>query len=195
MKQLALFSFLFLAFVACKNDVSPKNEAVQTSPENQATEPQNLNRVNETVTNLSRTEAETPHEDSPKSIITGSNVTMRKEASVKSEKIGSFEQNEKVEILETKNVNNESEAILNKSITLKGSGAEVNLLKGKAVIIEEYKTEGNLYRVSYQDPQKGKLTAEIDASAVETITYSTWYKVKRMNGETGWVLGKFLKTN
>lgn len=195
MKQLAFSLLLCLAIVACKNDVGTKNEVVQTSPADQPAEPQTLNRVNETVTNLSRTEADTTLPYSPKGIITGSNVTMRKEASVKSEKIGSFENNEKVEVLETKNVNNESEAILNKSVTLKGSGGEVNLLKGKAVIIEEYKTEGNLYRISYQDPQKGKLTAEVDASAVETITYSTWYKVKRMNGEIGWILGKFLKTN
>ena len=191
MKQLAFFILLGAAFVACKNDVGPKNEAVQVSP----SEPLPQNRVNETVTSISRTEADTAQPYSPKGIITGSNVTMRKEASVQSEKIGSFENSEKVEVLETKNVNNESEAILNKSITLKGSGGEANLLKGKAVIIEEYKSEGNLYRISYQDPQKGKLTAEVDASAVETITYSTWYKVKRMNGETGWILGKFLKTN
>ena len=127
--------------------------------------------------------------------IVGSNVTMRKEASVQSEKLGSFNSNEPVEVLETKNVNNDREAILTKPITVKGSGGEVSLPKGKAVVIEEYQSERNLYLVTYQDPQKGKLTAEIDASAVETITYSTWYKVKRVNSETGWVLGKFLKIN
>lgn len=131
----------------------------------------------------------------PNAKIVGSNVTMRKEATVQSEKLGSFDNNEAVEVLETKNVNNDREAILTKPITVKGSGGEVNLPKGKAVVIEEYQSERNYYLVTYQDPQKGKLTAEIDASAVETITYSTWYRVKRPNGETGWVLGKFLKIN
>lgn len=131
----------------------------------------------------------------PNAKIVGSNVTMRKDATVQSEKLGSFDSNEAVEVLETKNVNNDREAILTKPITVKGSGGEVNLPKGKAVVIEEYQSERNYYLVTYQDPQKGKLTAEIDASAVETITYSTWYRVKRANGETGWVLGKFLKIN
>lgn len=133
--------------------------------------------------------------EGPSAKIVGSNVTMRKEATVQSEKLGSFENNEGVEVLETKNVNNDREAILTKPITVKGSGGEVNLPKGKAVVIEEYQSERNYYLVTYQDPQKGKLTADIDASAVETITYSTWYRVKRANGETGWVLGKFLKIN
>lgn len=137
----------------------------------------------------------TPNEENGKAQIIGSNVTMRKDASVQSDKIGSFDANEKVEVLETKNVNNDREAILSKPLTVKGQGGEANLPKGKAVIIEEYQSERNMYLVTYQDPQKGKLTAEVDASAVETITYSTWYKVKRNSGETGWVLGKFLKIN
>ncbi len=195
MKQTALLMLLVFLWNACQNDVGPKNEAVQTSPENQPVEPQNLNRVNETVPNLSHTESETAQPGGPKGIITGSNVTMRKEASIQSEKLGSFDSGETVEVLETKNVDNDREAILSKPITVKGGGGSVDLPKGKAVVIEEYKSERNYYLVTYQDPQKGKLTAEVDASAVETITYSTWYKVKRMNGETGWVLGKFLKTN
>lgn len=120
---------------------------------------------------------------------------MRKEASVQSDKTGSFEMGETVEILETKNVENDREAILTKPVTVKGSGGEVTLPKGKAVVIEAYQSERNYYAVSYQDPQKGKMTADIDASAVETITYSTWYRVKKSGGEIGWVIGKFLKTN
>jgi SH3-like domain-containing protein len=77
-----------------------------------------------------------------------------------------------------------------------GSGAEaLKLQKGKAVVIETYHPENNKYSVAYMDAKKGKLYAQIDADAVETITYSTWYRVKRANGQTGWVLGKFLKTN
>lgn len=131
----------------------------------------------------------------PQSHIIGTGVTMRKDASVQSDKIGSFNPNEAVTVLETKNVNNDKEAVLTKPITLSGNGSEIKLPKGKAVVIEEYKSETNTYLVTYQDPQKGKMSADIDAGAIETITYSTWYQVKRSNGQTGWVLGKFLKTN
>jgi len=132
-----------------------------------------------------------------KGAITGSSVTMRKEATVQSEKVGSFNQNEIVNILTTRNVNNENEAILTKAIsmhTAEGAGTEaLKLPKGKAVIIENYDNDQNKYNVSYQDAKQGKLYAKIDADAVETITYSTWYQVRRSNGQTGWVLGKFLK--
>ncbi len=137
---------------------------------------------------------------SPKSHIVGTNVTMRKDASVQSDKLGSFNANEEVTVLETKNVNNENEAILTKPIQLyvsetKSSEVAMTLPKGKAVIIEKYNSDDNKYEVSYQVPNKGKLIANISTDAVETISYSTWYRVKRANGETGWVLGKFLKTN
>lgn len=136
----------------------------------------------------------------PGSRISGTGVVMRKESSVKSEKIGNFNDNEQVSVLETKNVNNDNEAILTKVIALyaseSGSGQEImQLPKGKAVVIENYDTDQNKYYISYQDAKKGKLYAHIDSDALETISYSTWYKVKRANGQEGWVLGKFLKTN
>lgn len=196
MKNLLLILVAALAWIACQNNPSPKTiEESQTNQESQGEATNELNRVNETVTNVAPVESNTTPSGDPKGIIIGSNVTMRKEASVKSEKLNSFDNSEQVEILETKNVDNENEAILTKPITVTGSGGEVNLPKGKAVVIEKYLQENNHYQVTYQDPQKGKLTAEVDASAVETITYSTWYRVKRANGETGWVLGKFLKAN
>lgn len=131
--------------------------------------------------------------------INGSNVIMRKEASIKSEKMGTFDVNEQVSILETKNVSNDNEGILAKAIPLytseNQSGAvAMTLPKGKAVVIEQYHAEQNKYEVSYQAEGKGKLFATISADAVETISYSTWYRVKRANAEEGWVLGKFLKT-
>jgi uncharacterized protein YqfB (UPF0267 family) len=130
--------------------------------------------------------------------IMGTSVTMRKEASVKSDKLGSFNNNEEVTVLETKNVNNENEAILTKPIQLYVSESNsgdvaMTLPKGKAVVIEKYDADDNKYEVSYQAGDKGKLFAGISADAVETISYSTWYRVKRANGEEGWVLGKFLK--
>ncbi len=125
---------------------------------------------------------------------------MRKDASVKSDKLGSFNANEAVTVLETKNVNNENEAILTKPIPLYVSESTsgqvaMTLPKGKAVVIEKYSADDNKYEVSYQAEGKGKLFANISADAVETISYSTWYRVKRASGEEGWVLGKFLKIN
>ena len=125
---------------------------------------------------------------------------MRKDASIQADKLGSFNKNEEVSVLETKNVNNENEAILTKPIQLYISEANtgdiaMTLPKGKAVVVEKYNSDDNKYEVSYQAEGKGKLYANISADAVETISYATWYRVKRSSGEEGWVLGKFLKTN
>jgi hypothetical protein len=191
------FCVFALLFVCCKNE--QKSTEGQVSDGQAATIEQNKRDVPKNgPTNSTLDVEETPvaaKSESPMPTVNGSNVTMREAATVQSAKVGSFENGEKVEVLESKNVDNEGEAILTKPITVKGSGGEVNLPKGKAVVIGEYLSDENRYRVTYEDPQKGKLTAEVDAAAVETITYSTWYRVKRSNGETGWVLGKFLKIN
>jgi len=128
-----------------------------------------------------------------KSFINGSNVSVRKSASIKAEKIGVFDNQEPVKVLSSLNVTNEGEAILSKSVTVNGGGGSVTLTKGKAVMIEGFKEATNSYLITYEDPKRGLLKGEIDASSAETIIYATWYNVERKNGETGWVLGKFLK--
>ena len=196
MRCLSFLLAVFSVLSACQNSPASKAEGEaqvkETVKEETAPVP---NSASNTDPNAAASESKPETSEGSKGIITGSNVTMRKEGSIQSDKLGSFDSNEAVVVLETKNVNNDREAILSKPITVKGSGGEVSLPKGKAVVIEEYQAERNYYLVTYQDPQKGKLTAEVNASAVETITYSTWYKVKRSNGEIGWVLGKFLKIN
>ncbi|MBC7776865.1 MAG: hypothetical protein H7246_15640 [Phycisphaerae bacterium] len=196
MKHTAFLLLLALAAYACQNNPEPKTtDVTQTNAPGQAGTTQDTNQLKEAAAKSGMEIAKTDIVGLSKSVIDGSNVSMRSGATVKSEKIGIFEDKESVEVLKYENVQNEGEAILSKSIMVKGSGGAVNLPKGKAVIVEDFKSETNTYRVTYEDPKKGKLEAEIDASAVQTITYATWFNVKRKNGETGWVLGKFLKVN
>jgi hypothetical protein len=228
MKNTFKFAIFFVigAFIACQSDPSPKTgeelEKIKAELEAKKKELSDKQAMAEIEKELKDVEkqikavdkgisapsssggntASAPAASAPASgptgTITGSSVTMRKGATVQSDKLGSFNNNEKVIILETQNVNNENEAILTKAIDLytgtnQEGKAAMTLPKGKAVVIDRYISEENKYMVSYQDAKQGKLYANIDASAVETITYSTWYKVQRSNGQTGWVLGKFLK--
>lgn len=196
MKKILILLLVSLSWISCQNNPDSKTVDAangQGGPQAgtlQGISPEAASKM-EGAPEVSNTELV----GMKKSVINGSNVTMRKDASIQSEKIGSFDANEEVEALESKNVQNEGEGILGKAITVKGTGGVVNLNKGKAVVIEGYLAEKNLYRVTYEDPKKGKLSADIDASAVETVIYATWFKVKRKNGEEGWVLGKFLKYN
>lgn len=199
MKPHLFFTIIALSFFCCKNK---QKNTEDTRTEEQKTPIEQSQRTNDSESPANNTETATTNQtpaaaptQSHLLTIKASNVTMRESASIQSAKIGTFEKNEQVELLETQNVENDKEAILTKNLTVKGSGGETTLPKGKAVVIEEYLSDKNSYRVTYEDPKKGKWSAEIDAAAVETITYSTWYRVKRANGETGWVLGKFLKTN
>ena len=206
MRHLLFLLLLSLFLANCQNDSSPKTGegAEQQGKAVEKTEqPTMSDQPKSAPTESSESAATAPATTSavsPKSHINGTNVTMRKEASVKSDKLGSFNPNEAVTVLETKNVNNENEAILTKPIPLyvsESNSGEVamTLPKGKAVVIENYNADNNKYEVTYQAEGKGKLFANISADAVETISYSTWYRVKRATGEEGWVLGKFLKTN
>jgi uncharacterized protein YgiM (DUF1202 family) len=143
--------------------------------------------------------AKSPAPAGPAGRITTGNVVMRSSSSVKSNKIGNFNAGETVTVLEKQEVENAGEAILTREISLFASNAytgqaQMKLSKGKAVLIEDYNEDTNKYDVTYQDPKKGKLYAAIDADALETISGATWYRVRRSNGQTGWVLGKFLET-
>lgn len=225
MKPFLILFLMVVAGSACQNDSSPKtaNELEKMKAELEAKKKElsdkqdiaaleeELKKVEGQIKQLDGSGSETssgtgasvttPLEAPPveaKSHIVGTNVTMRKEASIRSDKLGSFKANEEVTVLETKNVNNENEAILTKPIPLyvsESNSGEVamTLPKGKAVVIEKYNADDNKYEVSYQAEGKGKLYASIHADAVETISYSTWYRVRRSNGEEAWVLGKFLK--
>lgn len=217
------FFLLALCFpiisIACKNDPSPKtgDELEKSKSELEAkkkelSDKQEIARIEKEMQDLNQkikqvdggkeagttgteSAATSTSNNGPQSRIIGTGVTIRKDASVQSQKLGSFNANEVVTVLETKNVNNDKEAVLTKSITLNGNGMQISLPKGKAVVLEDYVSETNTYLVTYQDPKEGKMSASIDAGAIETISYSTWYHVKRSSGQTGWVLGKFLKIN
>ena len=198
MKNLLVCLFAILAWSACQNNPAPETTETRTTnnpPAPGVTTNEDSLIATKTLPEGAKMATESNLVGIQSGTINGSNVTMRQAATVQSEKTGTFEDKEVVEVLESTNVQNEGEAILSKPITVKGSGGTVKLTKGKAVVIENYQAGQNTYSVTYEDPKKGKLTAQIDASTVETIIYASWFKVKRKTGETGWVLGKFLKTN
>jgi hypothetical protein len=196
MKYLPLLLLSVFVWVSCKDTPAPpKMETpVENQPAVQNGQAMDINQQKELAAQSGVEVSESELVGMSKSTIIGTNVSIRQSATIKGEKIGVFEDQESVKVLESTNVTNEGEAILSRSITVKGSGGSVTLPKGKAVMIEGYTQATNTYQVSYEDPKKGKLNAQIDASAAETIIYATWFKVERKNGEQGWVLGKFLKT-
>ncbi|MDG4950769.1 SH3 domain-containing protein [Weeksellaceae bacterium KMM 9724] len=126
-------------------------------------------------------------------VITGNKVIIRSNHTTKSNNMGNYVKGERVEILDEYYPANNTEAIAKKQIYLYNDYGRFlyTLVPGKAVeILEE--THGE-YWVSFDHPEYGKLTATVNGSDLDFISGDKWYKVRRNNGQTGWVFSKFLK--
>jgi hypothetical protein len=124
--------------------------------------------------------------------ITGTNVIIRESHSTTSAKLGNFDTNETVKILDEYYPSNNNEAIVATPIHLLNSSGKVvyTLPKGKAVKIIS-RNSGKV-QVSFYHSEYGTLTANINNYDLESIAGEKWYKVKRNNGQTGWVFSKFV---
>lgn len=120
-------------------------------------------------------------------IINGSNVVIRNNASTTSRKIGSFKNTgERVQIIRTSAVNNKHSGIIRNDYNLNN----YVLKKGKAVQITSY--DGTNVNISYQDTSNRYQNTTVPLAIVEDTDKQKWYQVKRSNGESGWVFGKFV---
>lgn len=129
--------------------------------------------------------------------INGENVILRSAATVQSSKLDNFAQNESVTIVARTNANAGNEAIVKQDVSLysytsAGKTPVYTLPKGKAVILQEYMQDSDAFRVTYQHPDMGKLEAVLATNLLHNLSDQTWYQVRRNNGQTGWVLGRFL---
>jgi hypothetical protein len=125
--------------------------------------------------------------------ITGKGVLMRSSFSTQSSSKGTFKQFESVHVIEEYEPNNNNEGITKAYVKLYdeyGQHAET-LNPGRAVKI--IGREGSKYKVSFVSTKRRTLTASIDRSEIDMISGDKWYRVRRDNGETGWVFSKFLE--
>jgi hypothetical protein len=213
MKKLLSISLIMmcLAFVSCNDSATKQKELELKEKELELKEkelsmkdggntnntttntPAPSNNGNNTSNNATKGSTSTPPSASTKTIV-GTGVLMRAQPSVEGAKVSSFNNNESVEVLETKAPQNQNEAVTATEVKLYSdyNGKYITTLnKGKALVID--RKEGNTYYVTYQHPQYGKLYATLPSSSLESIANLSWYKVKRSTGQTGWVLGKFVQ--
>lgn len=125
--------------------------------------------------------------------ITGKGVLMRSSFSTQSQPKATFKQFESVFVIEEYEPNNSNEGITKTYVKLYdeyGQHAET-LNPGRAVQI--IGREGSKYKVSFVSTKRRTLTATIDRSEIDIISGDKWYRVRRDNGETGWVFSKFLE--
>ena len=123
--------------------------------------------------------------------INTSNVILRNYHNTNSSIITQFNNSgEKIEIIDLFIDNLQAQTLLKNSITLFVNNKKIILNKGKAIKI--ININNNNANISFEDEDRNILYSNIHISNVDIINTNKWYKVKRNNGETGWVFGKFI---
>ncbi|WP_452228194.1 YARHG domain-containing protein [Lacinutrix sp. MEBiC02404] len=126
--------------------------------------------------------------------ITGTDIIMRNGHSTKSEIVGSFKKaGEKVIILDTSTSEKQTVLIKNKIIVNDNDGEVNTLQKGKSVKIIAINEEPPIEILISFKNKKGKIKEVLVSENDIDYINESWYKVKRDNGEIGWVFGKFIK--
>lgn len=122
--------------------------------------------------------------------INGTNVIFRKDHTTKSDIIGSFKNSgEEIEILGTF-IQEKGQALISEDFTLKINGSDYKFKKGKAVdLIDE---NSGFYTVMFKDNDLNEQLIKLKTNLVSVTDYSKWYNIKRNNGLTGWVYGKYI---
>jgi hypothetical protein len=197
-------TFIFIASIGCnqKTEESEKIEKdapiQEVAPRESEEERPVLSNEKELVSEKNTLEDELNDDPQPVSIdlpgiIIGKGVLMRSSYSTQSASKGTFKQGESVWVIEELEPNNNNEGITKTYVKLYdeyGQHAET-LNPGRAVKI--IAREGSKYKVSFMSTKRQKLTAKIDRSEIDIISGDKWYRVRRDNGETGWVFSKFLE--
>lgn len=127
-----------------------------------------------------------------KGFIKGVNIILRENYSTTSRILSSFKYSgEEVEILDEFITENKLEAILNENIQVVSNNETIVLLKGKAVFI---KSENNgALVVTFEDKDLKTHRVNIESKYLNKLKNVKWYKIKRNNGEIGWVYGEFVE--
>lgn len=122
--------------------------------------------------------------------IKGTNVLLRGNHSTKSKIVGSFKSSgEEVEIVGTY-IEDKSQALISEDISFSINDLNYQLKKGKALNLIEEKDD--YYTVSFKGKDLNEQIIKLEKAYVSISDFSKWYKIKRKNGQIGWVYGKFI---
>lgn len=206
MKTVIVFSLSFIAILlaSCKNTPVSEVEQKRKQLEARRQELKDKKEISAIEEELKNIEAEiektgnavipdaSASATSSRGRILNTEVNLRSAASVKASKLGSLEKDEIVSILGKQDSPNGNEAVARKPLNLYAADNSLlgRLPQGKALVVETYGAETSV--VSYEDRQKGKVTARAITANLDFTRGDSWYHVRRNNGQEGWVLGRFL---
>lgn len=145
---------------------------------------------NDSVTNTTNTTNTPPPSTTRFGRITTSKVTLRDRPSIRGERLGVLDANERVEILTAQDNTDNNEGVLSRDAPFRDdtTGAYSTFPKGRAVyLLGQY---GNLYYVETTD--SGRIVRGYVDQATVSLSARTWYRVRGSGGQTGWVNSAFV---
>jgi hypothetical protein len=189
-------AFIFFCF-SCKNEpkVSDLEKAKQNldSKRKELSEKQELLRIESEMKSLG-SELQKLNGIAPKKAtvgrIIGTEVIIRNDASTQAAKLGNFNTNENVQILDKQDFMNNNEAISNQDLQI---DRDFKLSKGKSLIVDAYYPQNDTYDVHFERPNVGTQSLNLPAYVIEKTENESWYFVQRNTGAQGWVYGKYLR--
>ena len=173
---------------ATKQDIKPERKEIVKINSKSTNEKENINLIKTKKTKKAELKK------NKLALITGTDIIMRSEHSTKSKIVGSFkEAGEKITLLDTYTSKKQTILIKNEVIVNDRKGQGNILSKGKSVKIISINEEPPVeILISFITKNGETKEGVVPENALDYINES-WYKVKRDNGEIGWVFGKFIK--
>lgn len=124
-------------------------------------------------------------------ISNGTNIILRKLPSTRSKVIGSIKHpNESLKLLKSYKTENNNERILKNNIEITYRGAEYKFLKGKALFVISRNNEHS--EVLLKTIEDKEIQVVINNQNISLMEEELWYLVKKVDGQIGWVYGKFI---
>ncbi len=132
--------------------------------------------------------------------VNGTNVIMRKAPSTDGEKLGYFEPNEALTVVDMRETETQLEGKLQSDLPFfdnyNGSDnpkdIKITLPSNTAVSIDRVDYAQKRYDISYKHGDIGKVFTSLAFGEIVITNGKKWYKVQRKSGEQVWVFGKFL---
>lgn len=193
-----ILSFLTLFLISCKesNEEISKRRKLRLELMSEFNKLKNNHKKNKLIqeTNEVTNISSKKHIDNTinHGTIIGENVIIRNNHSTTSKIIGSIKSyGERIQILEHHSPK-KVETLIKKDVSVKTTLGNPYLLeRGKSVEILEYLNNSKV-KVKFIDQNLKKQISIINNIHLDKNVSSNWYKIKRKNGEIGWVFGKFI---
>lgn len=126
---------------------------------------------------------------SNRATVSATQVILRSRPSIQSDKEGMLDRGDALVVLDEWVADRDNEGILKNDISTESGYV---LKKGRAVTLRNYNPALHRYEVIVQD-SRGDVSGWVSEGMVKSLKGIPWYKIRKTDGKTGWVLSEFIE--